>query len=92
MLLQNMRTYASRARTKDDGPGALVLVTLFLIGVGGVSLARSFVQIGYAAFRGKAPQVPMPTDAIETGPEDNSAYALDLTDMGAHEFDTTNQT
>ena len=50
---------------------------MFLIGVGGVSLARSFVQIGYAVYQGMAAQVPMPTNAHETGPEYINAYELD---------------
>ena len=83
-----MRTYASKAGAKDDRPDAFVLFGLFLIGVGGVSLVRSFVQIGYAAYRGKAPQLLMPTNAIETRPEDISAYDLDPTDISAYELDS----
>ena len=60
--------------------GAFELFTLFLIGVGGVSLARSFVQIGSVAYRGKTPQVPTQATAIETGVEDISAYELDSID------------
>ena len=83
-----MRTYASKAGAKDDRPDAFVLFGLFLIGVGGVSLARSFVQIGYAAYRGKAQQVPMSATATATDVQDISAYDLDPTDISAYELDS----
>lgn len=69
--------------------GAFGLFTVFLLGVGGVSLARIYIQIGYAAYRGKASQVPAPGTATAT--------ATDAWDISAHEpdfepdFDSTNQ-